>query len=74
MVGQSESKVTDSNSMKESLQLKQNMGFPDDHTLNEGHLISPSDGVQVIDGDFYKLQREISSTYVPKKNQIALGS
>ena len=48
------------------------MAYDDDNNLND-KIISPSEGIQVPNAaDFYKLQREIRSSQVQKKNDMAI--
>ena len=48
------------------------MAYDDDNNLND-KIISPSEGIQVPNAaDFYKLQREIRSNQVQKKNEMAI--
>ena len=72
MVPESDVKVNETNSSQANLLIHDRIAFDDDNNLND-HIISPSEGIQVPHGDFYKLQREIRSNQVHKKSQIAIA-
>ena len=71
MLPESDVKVNETNSSQANLLIQDRIAFDDDNNLND-QIISPSEGIQVPNGDFYKLQREIRSNQVQKKNEMAM--
>ena len=61
MLHESDVKVHDTDSSKANLVIKDRMAYDDDHTQND-QIISPSDGIQVQDGKFYQITKEIKSS------------
>ena len=71
MMPESDVKVNETNSSQANLLLQDRIAFDDDNNLND-QIISPSEGIQVPNADFYQLQREIRSNQVLKKNDMAI--
>ena len=71
MLQESDVKVNDTDSSKANLLLKDRMAFDDDHTQID-QIISPSDGIQVQNGKFYQITKEVKSSQVQKKSEIPI--
>ena len=71
MANESDVKVNETNSSQANLIINDRIAFDDDNNLHD-HVISPSEGIQVPNADFYKMQREIRSSQVQKKNDLAI--
>jgi len=63
MAAESDVKVNETNSSQSNLLLQYQMAYDDDNNLND-KIISPSEGIQVPNADFYKMQREVRSSQV----------
>lgn len=72
MMPESDVKVNETNSSQVNLLIQDRIAFDDDNNLND-QIISPSEGIQVPNGEFYQIQREIRSSQVHKKSQMAIA-
>ena len=72
MLPESDVKVNETNSSQANLLIQDRIAFDDDNNLND-QIISPSEGIQVPNtAEFYKMQREIRSNQVQKKNDMVI--
>lgn len=71
MMPESDVKVNETNSSQANLLIQDRIAFDDDNNFND-QIISPSEGMQVPNAEFYKLQREVRSNQVQKKNDLAI--
>jgi len=70
---ESDVKVNETNSSQANLLIQDRIAFDDDNNFND-QIISPSEGMHQVpnNAEFYKLQREVRSNQVQKKNDLAI--